>query len=67
MQKLLGKTPTIVRTLDYVRDWVAWKEPLGIAGIKGITGKGSPHFYRFSLRKGHSNKYGRSAPHKHSV
>lgn len=55
MQKLLGQTPTIVRTLDYVRDWQAWKEPLGITGLKGITGKGSPHFYRFLLRKGHAS------------
>ena len=50
MQQQLGRVPAITRRLDFVRDWTGWKETCGVTGISGITGKGSPHWYRFSPR-----------------
>ena len=51
MSATLGDLPVITRKLDYVRTWNTWKSGLGVEGLPGITGKGSPHYYRFSLRR----------------
>ena len=51
MTKLLPSIKIIVQRLDFVRKWKQWLEPLGISGFSGCAGKGSPHFFRFSMRK----------------
>ena len=55
VDSLLGSSAnTHVRRMDFVRDWKSWTDSLGISGVPGITGKGSPHYYRFSLREDRS-------------
>ena len=51
MEATLGRLHVLVQRLDFVRPWKAWNSPLGVAGFKGVTGKGSPHYYRFSRRE----------------
>ena len=43
---------TVVRRLDFVRDWKAWLQPLHLKGFPGIgPGPASPHFFHFAMRK----------------
>ena len=51
MSHCMGDLPVITKRLDFFRRWDEWREGFGIQGFPGCTGKGSPHFYRFSLRR----------------
>ena len=50
MSRTLGHVKATTRKLDFIRSWNSWREGLGVTGFPGITGKGSPHWYHFSLR-----------------
>ena len=51
MSRTLGAVPVVVWKLDFVRRWNDWKEGLGVEGFPGVTGKGSPHWFHFCLRR----------------
>jgi hypothetical protein len=50
MQQQMAE-PVHVQRLDLVRDWKQVRDQIGITGIIGMAGKGSPHFFRFCKRR----------------
>ena len=43
--------PVMVRRMDFTRRWKQLRDDLDIKGVHGIAGKGSPHFFRLTMRK----------------